>query len=352
MPPGSDHRSWRARRLGLAAFSVLLLQLCAAATGAAPLRVVTISDLNGSYGSTDYDADVDAAVERIIALRPDLVISAGDMVAGQRRPHLNGDQVEAMWLAFHRHVSDRLAAADIPMAVTPGNHDASAYHGFEGERAAFSAQWLQRKPALPWVDDSAYPWNYAFALGDTLFISLDVTRVGHLEPAQKQWLSGLLETQGQRYRHRVIFSHVPLWPLARGRESEYSGDGELQSLLLDHAVELYISGHQHAFFPGYKDGLNLLGLSCLGAAPRRLIGSAARSPRSIALLEIHADRIDLAALRAPGFTSSLPWSSLPEEVQSEVATLRRADLAQDTLREISAPPGQPAERSQAKGSAR
>jgi hypothetical protein len=51
------------------------------------LRVAVISDLNGDYGSTDYEAEVDEAVSSICALNPDLVISTGDMVAGQRRPH-------------------------------------------------------------------------------------------------------------------------------------------------------------------------------------------------------------------------------------------------------------------------
>ena len=40
-------------------------------------RVVVISDLNGSYGSVDYDPRVGRAVTAIIAMRPDLVISTG-----------------------------------------------------------------------------------------------------------------------------------------------------------------------------------------------------------------------------------------------------------------------------------
>src|SRR5688572_7341077 len=39
--------------------------------GWAPLRVVVVSDLNGSYGSTSYAASVTNAVKRTIALAPD-----------------------------------------------------------------------------------------------------------------------------------------------------------------------------------------------------------------------------------------------------------------------------------------
>lgn len=51
-------------------------------------RIVVISDINGSYGSTEYNPRVKQAVERIQDMQPDLVISAGDMVAGQKQPRL------------------------------------------------------------------------------------------------------------------------------------------------------------------------------------------------------------------------------------------------------------------------
>ena len=114
------HAVKRFRRL-LARTVMLLLLFAPAFSGAAQaLRVAVISDLNGAYGSLEYPAAVDRAVARIVALKPDLVISTGDMVAGQRRPHLARGEVERMWAAFHARVSDPLAAAGIPLAVTPG----------------------------------------------------------------------------------------------------------------------------------------------------------------------------------------------------------------------------------------
>jgi len=158
--------------------AVLLLLAGPGHVAAKALRVAVVSDLNGSYGSTRYDASVDAAVKRIVALRPDLVISTGDMVGGQRKPHLSQPEVEAMWRSFHAHVSDPIAAAGIPLAATPGNHDGSAYAGFETERRIYAEQWGARKPALRYIDDAHYPFYYAFAAGDGLFISLDATTVG------------------------------------------------------------------------------------------------------------------------------------------------------------------------------
>lgn len=52
------------------------------------LRVGLISDLNSSYGSTSYGASVERGVNLLLQEKPDLVICAGDMVAGQKRRSL------------------------------------------------------------------------------------------------------------------------------------------------------------------------------------------------------------------------------------------------------------------------
>ena len=295
------------------------------------LRVAVISDLNGSYGSTDYEASVDDAVRRIVELEPDIVISTGDMVAGQRKPHLSREEIEWMWEAFHEHVSDRLAAAGIPLAVTPGNHDGSAYHGFEHEREIYGEQWAQRLPQVQFVDKAAYPFHYAFEAGDVLFISLDATTVGHLPSAQMDWLRGVLAEHGPGHRRRVVFSHVPLWPFARGRESEFIGDPELQALLETAGVDLYLSGHHHAFYPGTKDGVAFVSQSCLGAAPRRLIGTGDRSPHSFTVIEFGDDRIGVAAYAGPAFESTVDWETLPDRIRSPGAEMVRADLVQGVV---------------------
>ncbi len=315
-----------ARRLSGWLALLLLLPLAAGADPA--LRVAVISDLNGSYGSTRYDVDVDRAIERIIQLRPELVISTGDMVAGQRRPHLTRTKLEEMWSAFHEHVSEPLRQAGIPLAVTPGNHDASAYAGFSLEREIFEAQWKSRPPEVEFIDDDAYPFFYAFAVGQTLFISLDATVVGKLSDRQMRWLRALLSRYGDDYSRRVIFSHVPLWPLARGREREYIGDPGLQALLADEGVELYLSGHHHAFYPAEHHGIAFVAQACLGAGPRPLIGTGHRSSRSFTILEVGPDTILVSAYRAPQFADVIDWATLPKSVRSPAAELLRADLAE------------------------
>jgi 3',5'-cyclic AMP phosphodiesterase CpdA len=241
-----------------------------------------------------------------------------------------------MWASFHAHVSAPLAAAGIPLAVTPGNHDASAYAGFELERRIYGEQWGGRKPALHFLDDGHYPYYYAFAAGDTLFVSLDATTLGHLPRAQMDWLRDLLVRHGGDYDKRVIFSHVPLWPFAQGRERELIGDPALERLLQDSHVDLYLSGHHHTFYPGHKDGVGYVSQSCLGAGPRRLIGSAQRSPRSFTLVQIDGSHIGIDAYQAPDFTRPIDWHTLPERIQSDAATLVRADLVDGGIAHLEA----------------
>ena len=81
----------------MAARALLLVGLLfGGAASAAPLSVVVISDLNSSYGSVTYEPRVADAIRAIVAIKPDLVISTGDMVAGQRRPHLSEAEVRAI----------------------------------------------------------------------------------------------------------------------------------------------------------------------------------------------------------------------------------------------------------------
>ena len=223
------------------------------------LRVVVISDLNGSYGSTSYHPRVDRAVARIIALNPDLVISTGDMVAGQRMPILSRDEVDDMWRAFHERVSNPLAQAGIPLAVTPGNHDASGYRQFKREREIYANEWLERKPNLTFLDDSDYPFFYAFSLGGVVFTSLDATTVGPLQHDQAERLKQV--TAGEETI--IAFSHLPLWPFAVERETEVIGDPALHRIFQDVGLDLHLSGHHHAFYLCGYGGCNRL---CRGSA--------------------------------------------------------------------------------------
>ncbi|HJL20163.1 MAG TPA: metallophosphoesterase [Sandaracinaceae bacterium LLY-WYZ-13_1] len=283
-------------------------------------RIAVLSDLNGSYGSTTYASTVHAAVERVVAWAPDLVLTTGDMVAGQRA----GLDYRAMWDGFHAAVSEPLAAASIPLAVTPGNHDASGYASYAEERAIFVDEWTARRPAVDFVDDADYPLRYAFRLGPALFVSLDDTTVGALSDAQMGWLDAVLEAHEAAVT--VVYGHLPLYPFAEGRETEVIGDPALEDLLVHHGVDLFVSGHHHAYYPGRRGPLRLVSMACQGASPRPLIGGDGARSRSIVRLELDAEGIRvLDAFGGPAYDERVERATLPPHVGSGETRVDRDD---------------------------
>ncbi len=289
-----------------------------------PLRIAVISDLNGSYGSTSYRDEVHDAVDAILADPPDLVISTGDMVAGQQA----GLDYAGMWAAFHAAVSDRLEGAGLPFAVTPGNHDASGYSGYAAERDAYADAWEGRRldpfSQIRIVDDQGWPFRYAFLWGDVLLVGLDDTIVGDLGAEQVAWLDQILDTPASA---RIVFGHVPLYPFAQGRESEALFDADLEAMLADHRVTAFISGHHHAYYPGRRGDLRLVGTACLGDSPRALIGDDATSARSVLRLTVEGGAItSLDALSGAAFDTPVPRSTLPASVGAGGDVIGRDDL--------------------------
>ena len=299
----------------------------AAVPSAAPLRVAVISDLNHSYGTIGYDPPILKAVRQIIALKPDIVLCTGDMIAGQRTsPKLKKDRLESMWHSFFQTVVQPLAKAGIPLAAAPGNHDASASPGFQLERDVFGRQWQQNRDALSLLPGSSYPFYYAFTLKDVLFVSLDVTVTSPMPAAQKTWLTTVL-TNADKYRARIVFGHIPFAPLTVGRERSFLRDKDLEPLLTDTNVSVYLSGHQHGFYPFYHNKLYCVGQAAIGSGPRRLIGTSRRSPRAFTLMEIAPDgTLDIHAWTGPDFTEILQRSTLPEHITTGGMTIFRDDL--------------------------
>lgn len=293
----------------------------------ARLRIVVFADLNGSYGSTDYGSPVHAAVDAVVTrIRPDLVLLAGDLVAGQK----DGLDYEAMWLGFHEAVTDPLVAAGIPAAVTPGNHDASAYGGFEVERALFVSQWTQPQyvPDVQFVDDTHYPLRYSFVHRGAFFLSLDATTVGPLSSEQRAWVSAQLAADSHPVK--IVVGHVPIHPVTEGVATQVLRDEELESNMAAHGVTLFVSGHHHAYYPGISGGVRQVAAGCLGAGPRALIGSSETQPRSLLVIDVNDGAVEsLEAFAGDDFGEVIDRVTLPEQVAWEQHLLERDDLASE-----------------------
>ena len=321
------------RKLWWPALVVLSLILCASpATVAAEVQgdgeervwtVAVIADLNSRFGSTSHNEHVHAAARWLSEdLQPDLVICAGDMVAGQRASL----DYPAMWEAFHEAVTDRLAAAGIPLAVSPGNHDASEQPPFWKERIEFVRQWKKRRPHLNFVDDANYPFYYAFEVGPALFISMDGTGVGDLDERQRLWIDETL-AENDHLEVSILFTHVPQYAVAQGREHEIFADEQLAEILARHEVDMMVSGHHHAYYPARRDGTIFLHASALGDGVRMLVGERQRRPRNVAVIRFdESGLLGFEAYESPDFTDVVDHRELPESVGEGELQIWRYDL--------------------------
>jgi len=324
-------------RSSLIRFTCLLL-LSALGSPAFAQKIVIISDINGSYGSTEYHSRVSAAVEEIVNLEPDLVISAGDLVAGQKQPMLDQEHLDRMWAAFNRVVANPLADAGIDFIVTPGNHDGSAFEEFEIEQKRFQAQWSERLPDLSLLEGSDWPRRYALWLENVLIITIDGTRPGRLQEADLNLLRATLEREGAKARSILVVSHLPMWPFAQGREKEIITDPALTALLAQHQVDYFISGHHHVYYPGTdNNGVGYLGVGALGGNARKIVGQTIREPFSFAVLEFCDSGYRISARTAPGFVEDVPLTSLPVSIKGQTGSLQRLDLSDEYPAETCTP---------------
>lgn len=303
------------------------------------LRLATISDLNGPYGSTTYRETVHRAIALLPRWRPDLVLCGGDCVAGQKLD-LTRSQLDAMWAGFDRHIAAPLRAANLPLAVTMGNHDASGslmpdgQFRFAADRAAAAAYWQQTQGSLglDWIDRRDFPFYYSLRLRDpsgrSVYILVWDASTARIPAAIAERADrDLASPAAQGAALRLVLGHMPCYPVAPGRDTpgNYLEEGDRWvSLLQRHRVSAYLSGHHHAYFPARVGNLDLLHLGNLGDGARSLLGSDRPPVQTLTLLDLFLDR---GAIERTTYDlvnwMPLDERQLPPQIRSAVRTLDR-----------------------------
>ncbi|KAF3884870.1 MULTISPECIES: metallophosphoesterase family protein [Nostocales] len=267
------------------------------------VRLLVISDLNSAYGSTDYDREVDKGMALIPFWQPDLVLCGGDMVAGQKAT-LSEKQIRAMWAAFDQHITAPLRRAKLPFGFTIGNHDASSSLGAKGnfiyqkERDLATEYWNNpiHDPGVQFVDRFEFPFYYTFEYKDIFFLVWDGSS-SRIPTEKLEWVEKTLaSSKAQAAKMRVLLGHLPLYGIAVGRNNPgnvMDNADRLRAMLERYKVHTYISGHQHAYYPGHRGNLQLLHLGLLGSGPRSLIDTSPRLLKSLTVLDINFNSPEL-----------------------------------------------------------
>lgn len=302
------------------------------------INIVVISDLNSEYGSTEYEPEIDRAIALIRQWQPDLVLCSGDMIAGQK-PSLSKSQIEAMWSAFDAHVAAPLRAMNIPFGFTIGNHDGSGAIVkskliFVNERELASTYWNdpQHDPGLNFIDRANFPFYYSFQLGNIFYLVWDAS-THKIAPQQLAWVKQTLASQAaQQAKLRLAIGHLPLYPVAakKNKPGEYLAAAEqLRSLLETAKVHTYISGHHHAYYPGYKGKLQLLNTGALGQGSRQLIGSDLPPRQTITTVKIQLTKAETTYTTYDIKTMELiDIETLPRRIDGDNGFIFRRDINQ------------------------
>ncbi len=252
------------------------------------LKICVISDLNSSYGSTNYADEVKSVIGRLNEIKPDLILCAGDMVAGQKSS-LTEDNISAMWNSFKNAVLNPINELKIPFGFTIGNHDASPSYLLD--RTLSQKFWLENKIAtgLNFVDSSNYPFYYSYIKDDVFLMSWDAAGA-KVNPEIYQWMEEQLSTkQAQKAKLRILIGHLPLYAIvdSKNKVGEVNEDPEKAlKFFKKHGIDLYISGHQHAFYPAIKEGIRFLNAGCIGDGPRKLIANKTEAVKTYTIIKI------------------------------------------------------------------
>lgn len=301
-------------------------------------EVIAISDLNSSYGSTNYEEGVGRVIARIIQQQPDLVICTGDMIAGQKTS-LSDQNLLEMWDAFDEKILSPLSEAGIPVMFTVGNHDASKSPTFERDQNFARDFWEKQKDKLgiKFKNQDHFPFYYSAEFENLNVISWDASGA-QFSDDEWSWIEDELAFFSES-KPTIVLGHLPVYPVAQGRNKrgEYlaHGDSVLQ-LLNQYNVDAYFSGHHHAYYPGKRDSVLLIANGALGGGPRMLLDSDLPAQKSYTKFNIDESGkiVNVEGLKPEG--DAIAIGSLPALINGEKGFVYRKDvrISKDLKREI------------------
>lgn len=181
------------------------------------------------------------AIDHANRLGPAFVVVGGDLLnrdGDARKVDLKKDEERAR---AYLEVAGGLSK-DIPLRNVAGNHDVCNRPGPE------TIAWYQKRFGRIW---------YSFEHGQCLFIVLESDIMKHpdgvpgLAERQLAWLKGtLLDSDGKRLLHRIVFMHHPMCLKSADEKDGYFSiprkvRSELLALFHRHGVKAVFSGHYH-----------------------------------------------------------------------------------------------------------
>lgn len=199
-----------------------------------------VSDLNGGERKGVFDV----AVSQLTLLRPDFVITVGDLIDGEPEL-LDISEIHRSWQGFE----SRIASLQAPLFFVPGNNDLTnpVMKKAWGERFGPSYYHFIYKNVLFLVlnsedfsDDELNKLNKKIAVAPLKKMSITEVRSGQISEEQKNYFVDVIN-QNKNVRHTFLFMHKPLWEL-----EDRKGIADLYEALEGRPYTM-INGHMHRY---------------------------------------------------------------------------------------------------------
>jgi hypothetical protein len=162
------------------------------------------------------DGVFEKGIDKLNLLRPEFVMSVGDLIEGYTKDEAEIDQE---W----DEIQSFTAKLQAPFFYVPGNHDQS--------NSIQAKKWHERFG----------PAYYHFVYRDVLFLCLNTNDpVQHLSPEQIAYVAKALK-ENSKVRWTCVFMHEPLWDY-----KQETGWDQIEKLLLDRPYTVF-AGHYHTY---------------------------------------------------------------------------------------------------------
>ncbi len=273
-----------------------------------PFRIVVLGDRTGGPNDAIFKAILNEAAR----LRPDMVVSVGDLIRGYQ-PDDRIDEARAEWRGVLGDI--RRAFGDVPLVVTPGNHDV----------------WSDPSEAL-FEELVGHPVNTAIDVGPSRLIVLDNSRAeseGELSDEQLDWLVRQL-ARAQDRAQRIVVMHRPLWAIDPGGKA----GSPLHDVLIAGRADLVLTGHWHHAMSDVRDDVNYQLLGPSGGVPHQPDHPETGHFQQYGMLLIDRQKAEFSLIRAGSILDdeAFPYALNQLEWQIRYTAVTSPDFEFDPLR--------------------
>jgi predicted phosphodiesterase len=258
------------------------------------MRFAILGDRTGGHQPGVHGA----IVQEIQRLKPDFVITVGDMIEG----YVNDEaQIRREWDEYKELVEP----LTMPLYYVSGNHDIWE----EG----FAQLYKELSGADPY---------YSFDVRGVHFIVLSTGPYDYVDDVpdeQIQWLMNDL-SGSQDALYTLVFFHKPYWidTIAAGEEDRF------HNIFVEHGVDAVFTGHYHVYFSGTYDGIAYTTVGSSG-------GGCSPGPTGLmyhfAWVTVDGEGVSIAPVK---MGSVLPWDEftasefrLVDRIESQAAKVEK-----------------------------